>query len=168
MCRHVLTCVMAAVLLATGAGCDANGASGQDCDEADPAVVKEIMAGARTDFRPVLPGGKEGIYIDHLEVRKSGVGRLPEKDRKFGADQLVVLLVSTVLGGEDASHGFGSIQGPIYFALDADGKLLGPAGAFTAAQFDLTSPADPGWLEWGDKVESSKLANELFGCVDPD
>jgi hypothetical protein len=156
--------VVSAVLLAA-AGCGAG--SGQDCAVAEPALVKEVMAGARTDFRPTLADGSPGIFIDHLEVRESGVGQLPEKDRKLGADQLVVLLVSVVLGGEDASDGIGSFQGPVYFALDADGKLLGPAGAFTAAQFDLESPPDPAWLEWGDKVETSTLANELFGCVDP-
>lgn len=164
MRRRVLRCVIVMVL-ASGAGCDVG--SGQDCPVGEPALVKEIMAGARTDFRPDLPGGT-GIHIDHLEVRESGVGRLPEKDRKFGADRLVVLLVSVVLGGEDASDGFGGFQGPMYFALDADGKLLGPAGAFTAAQFDLESPPAPGWLEWGDEVETSTLAGELYGCVDPE
>lgn len=170
MRRRLLTCVVTAALLVAGAGCDAGsgGGSPDQCPEADPAVVKQIMAGARTDFRPTLPDGRPGIQIDHLEVLESGVAPLPAKDRKFGADHLLVLLISTVLSGADASDGFQSIKGPIYFALDADGKLLGPAGAFTASQFDLASPKDAGWLTWGDKVEASKLGSELYGCVDPD
>lgn len=167
MRRRVLTGVVSAVLVATGTGC--NGGGGLEaCAEADPEVVKQIMAGARTDFRPVLPDGGLGIHIDHLEVLESSVGRLPQEDRRFGADQLLVLLISVVLGAEDASDGFGGFQGTILFALDPDGELLGPAGEFTASQFDLASPTDPGWLEWGDEVETSTLAGELFGCVDPD
>ncbi|KAA1378220.1 hypothetical protein [Aeromicrobium fastidiosum] len=162
---------MAFVVLTAGAACDADGGTGgprRSCEEADPAVVKQIMAGAKTNFRPTPPDGGTGVLVDHLELLKSGVGQLPEKDRKFGADQLVVLLVTTVLGGKDASGGISGYDGPLYFALDADGKLLGPAGEFTASHFNLESPADAGWLAWGDKVETSKLGNDLFGCVDPD
>lgn len=107
------------------------------------------------------------MQIDHLDVLESSVGQLPPKDRKFGAEQLLAVLISTVLGEEDASEGMSSFEGTILFALDADGKLLGPAGEFTASLFDLESPLDPGWLEWGDTVETSILAGELYGCVDP-
>lgn len=173
MRRRVVTCVVSALLLATAAGCDADGADGGSggggkCAEGDPAVVKQVMAGARKDFRPVLADGSPGVHVDHLELLDSSVGRLPEKDRKFGADQLLVVAVSTVLGDEDASDGIAGFDGTTIFALDADGKLLGPAGAFTASLFDLTSPSDPGWLAWGDKVETSSLAGKLYGCVDPD
>lgn len=169
MRRRVLTCVVAAVLLASGAGCDADGGESRGaCAEADPAVVEQIKTGARSDFRPVLPDGTPGVQIDHLEVLESSVGQLPLKDRKFGAEQLLALLISTVLGEEDASEGMSGFEGTILFALDADGKLLGPAGEFTASLFDLESPPAPGWLEWGDEVETLTLAGELYGCVDPD
>ena len=172
MFRRMLAGLIGAVILVAGTACDADrtggGGSGGSCEEADPTVVKQIMAGAKTNFRPTPPDGGTGVLVDHLELLKSGVGQLPEKDRKFGADQLVVLLVSTVLGGKDASGGISGYDGPLYFALDADGKLLGPAGEFTASHFNLESPADAGWLAWGDKVETSKLGGELFGCVDPD
>jgi hypothetical protein len=174
MFRRVLTLVvlvlglMMAACGTDGAG-DANGdAAGGACADADPAVVKQVMAGARSNFRPVMAEGETGVQIDHLELLDSTVGQLPKKDRKFGAEQLLVLKISTVLGGSDASDGFGSIEGTVLFALNADGKLLGPAGAFTASQFDLGSPTDPGWLAWGDKVEVSPFAGKLYGCVDPD
>jgi len=168
MGRRTLACWLSAVLLATGTACGADGGGARgDCDEADPAVVKEIMAGARTDFRPVQPDGSPGIQVDHLELLESGVGELPEKDREFGAEQLLVLKISTFLAGEDASDGFERIDGTVSFALDDDGDLLGPAGTFSASLFDLPSPPEPGWLAWGDKVEVSALANDLFVCVNP-
>lgn len=169
MRRRALACAVAAVLVASGTGCSADsGGPGDECAETDPAVVKEIMAGARSDFSPpVDDAGTPGPRIDHLEARESVVGKLPQDDRKFGADRLVVLLVSTVLGEEDAADDFGSYQEPLYFALDAKGELIGPAGSYTTSYFDLASPADPEWLAWGDKVESSTLGNDLFGCVNP-
>lgn len=168
MRRRVLTCAVSAVLLATGAGCDADGADGGACADADSAVVKQIKAGARKDFRPVLPGGRPGVQVDHLELHDSSVGKLPAEDRKFGAEQLLAFSVTSFLGGEDAADGFGSVEALTLFALDGDGKLLGPADPFTASLFDLTTPADPGWLAWGDKRVDSPLASELFDCVDPD
>jgi hypothetical protein len=168
MRRHVSATVLTAVLAASGAACSTGGGNpGEECAETDPAVVKKIMKGARTDFRPVLADGRPGVQVDHLEALESVVGQLPERDRKFGADQLVVLQVKTFLGAEDASEGLGSFNGPVYFALDADGELLGPAGTFTASLFDLPAPKDPEWLAWGDKVETSTLGNDLFGCVNP-
>ncbi|KAA1378219.1 hypothetical protein [Aeromicrobium fastidiosum] len=128
-------------------------------------MVKQIMAGARTNFRPTLPDGSAGVLVDHLKPLDSSVAKLPEKDRKFGADKLVVLLVSTVLGGEDASGGIKGFDGALYLALDSEGKLLGPVGTFSTPYFDLESPADAGWLPWGDKVENTKLGFDLFGCV---
>ena len=160
--------LVAIFVLATVAACDldrASGGSAGSCDEADPAVVKQIMAGAKTNFRPTPPDGGTGVLVDHLEFLDSSVAKLPEKDRKFGADMLLVLLVSTKLGGEDASGGITGFDGALYLALDADGKLLGPVGTFSTSYFDLESPADPGWLAWGDKVESTKLGFDLFGCV---
>jgi hypothetical protein len=168
--RCAVAAALAVVLLATGAGCGVDragrGVAGS-CDEADPAVVKQVMAGARTNFRPTLPNGSTGVLVDHLEPLDSSVGRLPKKDRKFGADELVVLRVSTVLGGEDASGGIKGFDGALYLALDEDGKLLGPVGTFSTPFFDLESPGDPGWLPWGDKVENTKLGFDLFGCVNP-
>lgn len=152
-------------VLAAGAGCDAGG---ERCVEGDPAVVKQIMAGARTNFRPILPDGRPGIQVDHLELLDSSVGRLPPNDRNFGADQLLVMSFSTVLGGSDASDGFASVETLTTFGLDADGKLLGPADAFTASLFDLASPTDPGWLAWGEELVDATLANDLFDCVDPE
>ena len=171
MGRRVLTCVVATVLLATGAACDVSGADRSDqgsCDEADSAVVDRVMAGARTNFRPVLPDGRPGILVDHLEVKESGVKRLPEKDREFGADRVLVLLVSTFVGGQDSAEGIGSFDGPVHFALDADGELLGPVGQFTTSLFDLEAPTDTGWLTWGDSVEDSTFGGSLYECVDPD
>jgi hypothetical protein len=170
MSRRVLALVLGAVVVATGAACDADRAAGGgagSCEEADPAVVKQIMAGAKTDFRPTQPDGSPGVLIDRLKPLDSSVAPLPKKDQKFGAQRLLALQVSVVLGGEDASGGIGGFDGAVYFALDADGKLLGPAGAFTAAQFDIPSPSDPGWLPWGDKVESTKLGYDLAACVEP-
>ena len=166
--RCVVAGVLAFVVLVAAAACDADRASGGragSCDEADPAVVKQIMAGAKTNFRPTPPDGGTGVLVDHLKPLDSSVAKLPKKDRKLGADQLLVLLVSTVLGGEDASGGITGFDGALYLALDADGELLGPVGAFSTSFFDLESPGDPGWLVWGDKVENTKLAFDLFGCV---
>ena len=175
MRRRILACAASvAALVATVSGCDTGssggGGGGRDgsCDEADPAVVKQIMKGARTDFRPTLPDGRPGVQVDHLELLESGAERLPAEDRKFGADRVVVLLTSTVLGGADASDDIGGVEGPVYFALDAKGELLGPVGQFSASLFDLPMPADAGWLEWGNGIEDSTFGGDLYGCVDPD
>lgn len=165
MRRSVVVSVAVAMVLATSVGCTG---SWDRCPEADADVVEQIMAGARTDFRPVLPDGRPGIQIDHLETIGSSVGRLPENDRKFGADQLLVLSIWTYVGEEDASGDFGRIKGEVLFVLDADGKLLGPADEFTASLFDLSTPADPGWQEWGEKLIESSTFSELATCVDPD
>lgn len=47
------------------------------------------------------------------------------------------------------------------------GRLLGPVGTYTASMFDLEAPQDPGWWEWGEKVEVSPVAGELYDCADP-
>lgn len=173
MRSRAVMCVVSAVALVSAAcstgGGGTGGGDGSDgrCDAADPALVDQVMAGARQDFRPELPDGRPGVQIDHLEARDSSVGRLPAEDRKYGAERLLALQISVVLGGDDASDGIPGFQGPVFFALDGDGELLGPAGQFTASQFDLASPADPGWLAWGDEVETSSVANSLAGCVDP-
>ncbi|MBD8607884.1 hypothetical protein IFT73_13560 [Aeromicrobium sp. CFBP 8757] len=170
MLRQTLACGIGAAIVATGAACDANSesdAGAGSCDGADSTVVQQIMAGARTDFRPTLADGSPGVLIKRLEPLDASVAKLPEKDREFGADQLVALQVSVVLGGEDTSGGIGGFDGPVYFALDAEGKLLGPVGQFTASQFDLESPADADWLSWGDKVESTELGFGLADCVKP-
>jgi hypothetical protein len=159
-------------VVAALAGCGGSEASGVPnvgtCTDADEPVVEQIMAGARTDFRPVTPSGRRGAQVAEIELVEAGATRLPAKDRKFGADQVVVLLVWMTFGGEDASGDIQRVQGRVQFALDEDERLLGPVGAFSASAFDLPMPKDPGWLEWGDRLEESDTAETFLGCVGED
>lgn len=126
------------------------------------------MVGARSDFSPPVDDeGTPGPRIDHLEARESVVGKLPPEDRQFSADRLVVLLVSTVLSEKDAAGDFENYQEPLYFALDAKGEIIGPAGSYTTSYFNLLSPAYAEWLAWGDKVERSTIGDDMSGCVNP-
>lgn len=163
--RGVAACVVALATL-TGCGSDAAGRpSVGTCTDPDKAVVKQIMAAARTDFRPVTPSGERGVEVAGIELVDAGSTRLPAKDRKLGADQVVVLLVWMTFGGQDASEDLQRVQGRVEFALDEDGRLLGPVGAFSASAFDLDMPPDPEWLAWGNRLEESDTAEFFLGCV---
>lgn len=166
MRKPAIAAAVAALLMAT-AGCGTGRERGA-CDEADPAVVKQIMASARTDFRAPMSYVSPGLQIDHLELLASGSAALPKENREFGAERLVAVLVSTVLGGKDASAGDGSVDDVMFFAVDADGALLGPLGPHTAVLFDLTSPDESGWSSWGEETEDLSLAFELFRCLQPE
>lgn len=166
---------MSIVLLAglTGCGTGSDRADRADrargsCDEADPAVVKEVMSQARTDYRPISSDGTPDFQIDHLEMLASGSVRLPETSREHGADRLLAVLVKTVVGGDDASLGSGSVEDVVFFASDAKGDLLGPVGDHTASRFEIESPDDPEWAAWAEQTEDLKLAFDLFKCLQPD
>lgn len=139
---------------------------GEGCAQPDEAVVEQIMAGARENFRPVVDG-EQGVLVRRLELEDAAVGTLPRADRKFGAEQLVVLLVSVTFGDEAASGGISGTTEPVAFVLDGDGELIGPAGEYTAAHFDLDAPKDPEFLAWGGEVETSAVGDEVFRCVNP-
>lgn len=161
--RVATSAAVVALVLLVSTACGTERERGT-CDEADPAVVKKIMAGARSDFRTTASDVSPGIQIDHLELLASGSDRLPEGSRKFGADRLVAILVSTVLGDGEASD---QVEDVVLFAVDADGVLLGPVGTHSSSRFDLKSPDEPGWLAWGEETEDLSLAFDLLVCLSP-
>ncbi|MCL3817953.1 hypothetical protein [Aeromicrobium wangtongii] len=130
-------------------------------------MVKKVMSQARADYRTSASDASPEIQIDHLELLGSGSARLPETSREHGADRLLAVLVKTVVGGEAASYSAGSVNDVVFFAADAKGDLLGPVGSHTASRFDLEAPDDPDWTAWGEQIEDSKLAFELFTCLQP-
>lgn len=154
------TLVMAASVLSACGG-SSSGKDQKACNDADKAVVSDIMATARTNF-------KDGDSVtDHFEFKKAATAPIPESKRKYGAAELMVLLVSVYLEDDDAESGLSGIQGPVYVVLDDDGKPLGPLGTLSQPFFDIQPPADPGWTAWADSVEKSRFASGLFGCVNP-
>ena len=167
ICAAITVVMTAAAVASCGSGSGSRGEDGGECSEPDKAVVEQVMAGARENFRPVSPDGEEGAFISRIELIGAQEATLPADDRRFGAERLMAVNVSTVMGGEDASGDFNTIEGPVVFALDSEGRLLGPVGTYTASMFDLEAPQDPGWWDWGEKVEVSPFAGELYDCVDP-
>jgi hypothetical protein len=135
--------------------------NGVPCNDADKAVVSDIMDTARTKF---LTGD---TITDHFEFKKAVTAPIPESKRKYGAAELMVLLVSVYLEDDDAKSGLSGIQGPVYVVLDDDGQPLGPLGTLSQPFFNITPPADPGWTPWADRLERSDFAADLFGCVNP-
>jgi hypothetical protein len=125
-------------------------------------VVEQIMGGARENFRPVVDG-QQGVLVERLELQDAAVGTLPEADRRFGADQLVVVLVSVTFGGEYASGGINGTTEPVA-VLDGDGNMIGPAGEYTAAHFDLDAPKDPEFLAWGARSRPRPLGTRCSGA----
>jgi hypothetical protein len=145
-------------------GCASSSSSsinGVPCNDADKAVVSDIMDTARTKF---LTGD---TITDHFELKKAVTAPIPQSKRKYGAAELMVLLVSVYLEDDDAKSGLSGIQGPIYVVLDDDGQPLGPLGTLSQPFFDIQPPGDPGWTAWADGVEKSRFASGLFGCVNP-
>jgi hypothetical protein len=142
-------------------GCTSS--SGKDekgCNDADKAVVSDIMSTARTNF-------KDGDSVtDHFEFVKAATRPIPESKRKYGAAELMVLLVSVYVQDPDVPSDLQGVQGPVYVVLDDDGKPLGPLGTFSQP-FDIKPPADPGWTAWADGIDDSDVAYDLFDCVNP-
>ncbi len=131
------------------------------CNDADKAVVDEIMDTARTNF----PLGES--TIGSFEFIEAATAPIPEQVQEFGASDLMVLLIAVNIDDPDIEEGFQGAQGPVYVVLDADGQPLGPLGTFSQNYFDLQPPDDPGWTEWADGVDDSDVAYDLFGCVNP-
>lgn len=158
----VASAVASALLLsACGSSSDeprATGGSGT-CETADQAVVGDIMDTARTNFQ-------DGDSItDHFELVKAATGPIPESKRKYGAAELMVLLVSVYVQDPDVPSDLQGIQGPVYVVLDADGQPLGPLGTYSQPFFDIQPPADPGWTAWADGIDKSDVAYDLVRCL---
>ncbi|KAA1380537.1 hypothetical protein [Aeromicrobium fastidiosum] len=164
--RHRRTSVVplvAAALVLSACGSSSGPGSDDDltCDTADKAVVADIMAKANTDF-------KQGDSItDRFELVKAATAPIPESERKYGAAELMVLLVSVFVQDADVPSELQGVQGPVYVVLDADGQPLAPLGTFSQPYFDIQPPADPGWTAWADGIDDSDVALDLFGCVKP-
>jgi hypothetical protein len=156
----LVTLVMATSVL-SACGTSSAGKDEKVCNDADKAVVSDIMSKARTNF---LTGD---IITKRFEFKKAATAPIPESKRKYGAAELMVLLVSVYLESDDPESGLSGIQGPIYVVLDDDGNPLGPLGTLSQPFFDLQPPADPGWTAWADNVERSRFASGLFACVNP-
>ncbi len=131
------------------------------CNTADEAVVTEIMDTARTNFKT------GDSTISSFEFIEAATAPIPEQVQKYGAKELMVLLVAINIDDPDIEDGFQGAQGPQYVVLDADGQPLGPLGTFSQPFFDIQPPDDPGWTAWADGVDDSDVAYDLFGCVNP-
>ena len=131
------------------------------CNDADRAVVSDIMATARTNFQT------GGTITNRFEFIEAATAPIPESERQYGAAELMVLLVAVYLEGDDPESGLTGAQGPVYVVLDDDGQPLGPLGTPSQPFFDLQPPADPGWTAWADGLERTSFASGLFGCVNP-
>lgn len=158
--RSATACIAALFALSA---CDSS-SPGKDepvCDPADKAVVAEIMAKARTNF-------KDGDTIhDHFEFVKGATAPIPEGRRQFGAERVMVLLVKVFLRDDSLTEEFQGVQGPVWVVLDGDDKPLAPLGADSRPFFDIQPPPDPGWTAWADGLADSDFAYDLFGCVNP-
>ncbi|KAA1380536.1 hypothetical protein [Aeromicrobium fastidiosum] len=156
--------VALALAVAALSACGTSASRGREggiCNDADKAVVSDIMSTARTNF-------KDGDSVtDHIEFVKAATRPIPESKRKYGAAELMVLLVSVYIQDADVPTKLQGVQGPVYVVLDADGKPLAPLGTFSQPFFDIQPPADPGWTAWADGIDDSDVAYDLFGCVNP-
>jgi hypothetical protein len=161
---------LAGVLLLTActtSSPDDDGTGGTDrageaaCDDADPAVVTKVMDTANTDFQD------GDSVVRSFELVDSATAPIPDDQQKFGAERLMVLLVSVTIDDDEVPDDLQGAQGPVYVVLDADGQPLGPLGTFSQPYFDLEPPADPGWTAWADGLDQTDVASDLFGCVNP-
>ena len=159
-----LVALVAAMSVLSACGPSSSPSRGRDgaiCNTADKAVVRDIMSTARTDF-------KDGDSVtDHFDFVEAATAPLPESKRRFGAAELMVLLVSVYIQDDDVPSELQGVQGPVYVVLDDDGQPLGPLGTQSQPFFDLQPPPDAGWTSWADAVERSDVASSLFSCVNP-
>lgn len=159
--QRIFSLGVAGLLALGGCGPSSQPTDEAACDTADEAVVADIMATAQSDF----PDGDS--TISGFEFIEAATAPIPEGVQKFGAEQLMVLLVAVTIDDPDIDDGFQGAQGPVYVVLDAEGQPLGPLGTFSQPYFDIEPPNDPGWTAWADSVDDSDVAYDLFGCVDP-
>jgi hypothetical protein len=158
--RRAAARLLGPVLLAA---CSPSSATKDDpvCDDADKAVVADVMAKARTNF---VQGDSITKDFDFI---KAATAPIPEQKREYGAARLMVLLVAVNIDDDKLPAGFQGAQGPVYVVLDDDGEPIAPLGTFSQPFFDIQPPADPGWTAWADGIDTSNVAYDLFACVNP-